>query len=250
MDIYDTDFNVEYKEDESPLTIADQRAHQVIKAKLEENFSEIPILSEEGNHLSYKERTSWKKFWLVDPLDGTKEFIKKNGEFTVNIALIEGEKPVFGVIYAPAMDVLYIGEKNKGAVKIEKASEKQQQWNDIEGCFQHGTTLPIEEQATNKVRVVASRSHMSEETEQFIKKLENEYDEVETISAGSSLKLCLVAEGKADFYPRYAPTMEWDTGAGHAIVECAGGKVTVADEDKPLVYNKENLKNPWFLAER
>ncbi|WP_158738678.1 3'(2'),5'-bisphosphate nucleotidase CysQ [Alteribacillus sp. YIM 98480] len=245
MNIYQTDFNVAYKEDESPLTIADERAHYIIKTKLEQKYPHIPILSEEGNHLSYDKRASWEKFWLVDPLDGTKEFIKKNGEFTVNIALIEGETPVFGVIYAPAMDMLYAGDKDKGAVKIEKASHNK----NINTLFEHGTVLPVSTQNDQKVSVVASRSHMSEETKQFIQKLEKEYDEVETISAGSSLKLCLVAEGKADFYPRYAPTMEWDTGAGHAIVEAAGGIVTNVEEKKPLVYNKKELKNPWFLAQ-
>ncbi|MFB4162358.1 3'(2'),5'-bisphosphate nucleotidase CysQ [Alteribacillus sp. JSM 102045] len=244
MTIYKTDFDVAYKEDESPLTTADKRAHTVIKAKLERSFPDISILSEEGNHLSYDNRASWDKFWLVDPLDGTKEFIKKNGEFTVNIALIEGESPVFGVIYAPALDVLYVGEKNKGAVKIEKAS----QVDNLNKVFENGTKLPVPAQNDNNIRVIASRSHMSEETKQFIQKLTKEYDEVETISAGSSLKLCLIAEGKADFYPRYAPTMEWDTAAGHAIVEAAGGKVTTAEDGKPILYNKKELKNPWFLA--
>ncbi|MFB5663405.1 3'(2'),5'-bisphosphate nucleotidase CysQ [Alteribacillus sp. HJP-4] len=247
MDVYETDFQVEYKEDESPLTIADKRAHLVIKEVLEAEYSEIPILSEEGEHLPYSERASWKEFWLVDPLDGTKEFIKKNDEFTVNIALIRDGKPVFGVIYAPALDMLYVGDESRGAIKIEEADGKY--FTSLAEIFNTGVKLPEAGALINKVRVVASRSHMSEETSHFIKELENSA-EVETVSAGSSLKLCLVAEGSADYYPRFAPTMEWDTGAGQAIVEAAGGKVTVAGEEKTLIYNKENLKNPWFLAVR
>ncbi|WP_028783978.1 3'(2'),5'-bisphosphate nucleotidase CysQ [Thalassobacillus devorans] len=241
MKIYNTDFEVEYKEDESPLTLADQRSHEIIKEVLQTNYPDIPILSEEGKHLPYEERKQWKEFWLVDPIDGTKEFIKKNGEFTVNIALIRDGKPVMGVVYAPALDELYTAVEGKGAFKATKALEAE---------VNKANKLPLQDSDSTIARVVASRSHMSEETKEFIKELEKEYDKVETISAGSSLKLCLIAEGKADYYPRYAPTMEWDTGAGQAIVELSGGTVNVAEEQKPLVYNKEVLKNPWFLARR
>lgn len=243
MKIYRTDFEVEYKEDESPLTIADQSSHEIIKEALKKNFPEIPILSEEGSHLSYEERKEWKEFWLVDPIDGTKEFIKKNDEFTVNIALIREGKPVLGVVYAPALDNLYVADEEQGAYKVTGVLSSDD--------FQANTTkLPLEESSDKLARVVASRSHMSEETEAFINQLKESYGEVETISAGSSLKLCLVAEGKADYYPRYAPTMEWDTGAGQAIVELSGGKVVIANENQPLTYNKEDLRNPWFLARR
>ncbi|GGF22742.1 3'(2'),5'-bisphosphate nucleotidase CysQ [Halobacillus andaensis] len=245
MKIYETDFEVEYKEDESPLTIADQRSHEVIKKSLEDHYPGIPILSEEGKHLSYAERKQWKEFWLVDPIDGTKEFIKKNGEFTVNIALIRDGKPIKGVVYAPALDNLYVAEEGKGAYKVSSVLT-----NSTDDYSLNAELLPIEPPNTKVAKVVASRSHMSEETKAFIENLENKYEKVETISAGSSLKLCLVAEGKADFYPRYAPTMEWDTGAGQAIVELSGGKVDIANDDTPLVYNKENLRNPWFLARR
>ncbi|WP_406944923.1 3'(2'),5'-bisphosphate nucleotidase CysQ [Halobacillus sp. SY10] len=243
MKIYETDFEVEYKEDESPLTVADQRSHEIIKEALQKNFPEIPILSEEGSHLSYEERKAWKEFWLVDPIDGTKEFIKKNGEFTVNIALIREGKPVFGVVYAPALDDLYVANEEQGAYKVKGLLSS----DDVQA---YKTKLPLEKSSDKVARVIASRSHMSEETEAFINQLKETYDEVETISAGSSLKLCLVAEGKADYYPRYAPTMEWDTGAGQAIVELSGGKVDIANENSPLTYNKKNLRNPWFLARR
>ncbi|WP_181346826.1 3'(2'),5'-bisphosphate nucleotidase CysQ [Thalassobacillus sp. CUG 92003] len=242
MKIYDTDFDVEYKEDESPLTIADQRSHDVIKARLQQHTPEIPILSEEGQHLPYEERKEWKEFWLVDPIDGTKEFIKKNGEFTVNIALVRNGKPVSGVIYAPALDTLYVGEEGKGAYKVQSVLGESE-----ERALE---PLPLSRQDTQTIRVVASRSHMSDETEAFISELEDQYDRVETVSAGSSLKLCLIAEGVADYYPRYAPTMEWDTGAGQAIVECSGGIVNVAEEETPLLYNKPDLLNPWFVASR
>ncbi|WP_082232896.1 3'(2'),5'-bisphosphate nucleotidase CysQ [Halobacillus massiliensis] len=243
MAIYETDFEVEYKEDESPLTIADQRSHEVIKQSLEENYPDIPILSEEGRHLTYEERKQWKEFWLVDPIDGTKEFIKKNGEFTVNIALIRDGKPVKGVVYAPALDDLYVAEEGKGAYKVSSVLS-----NTRKDYSLNAESLPLEKPNSHVAKVVASRSHMSDETKAFIEDLEDKYEKVETISAGSSLKLCLVAEGKADFYPRYAPTMEWDTGAGQAIVEASGGKVKVSGENTSLTYNKKNLINPWFLA--
>ncbi|WP_085522303.1 3'(2'),5'-bisphosphate nucleotidase CysQ [Tuberibacillus sp. Marseille-P3662] len=251
LDVYHSDdFNVETKADESPLTLADRKSHQMIVSQLEMSFSDIPILSEEGHDMTYDERSSWQQFWLVDPLDGTKEFIKKNDEFTVNIALIDHDTPVLGVIYAPALDILYVAKKGYGAYKVEQISDARDERLVSEtDIATNGTPLP---NATERdaVKVVASRSHMSPETEAFINDLEQEYDTVEMTSAGSSLKLCLVAEGEADYYPRYAPTMEWDTGAGHAIVAISGGTVLRTDNDEPLMYNKEHLKNPWFLAKR
>ncbi|WP_037986048.1 3'(2'),5'-bisphosphate nucleotidase CysQ [Thalassobacillus devorans] len=248
MKIYQTDFDVEYKEDESPLTIADMKSHEVIQKALKENYPEIPILSEEGKNIAYEERSAWEKFWLVDPIDGTKEFIKKNDEFTVNIALIEQGKPVFGVIYAPALDTFYVGQQSKGSYKLENAEAYVNSLENLEDFYSKSVVLPLQDKQPNQVKVVASRSHMSKETEEFIEGLKRDYKQVETLSAGSSLKLCLVAEGAADFYPRYAPTMEWDTGAGQAIVEHAGGQVTIAGGSNPLRYNKEDLRNPWFLA--
>lgn len=244
MDVYSGDMEVEHKDDDSPLTIADKRAHQIIAAGLEKLDADIPVLSEEGNIASYEERKNWKKFWLVDPLDGTKEFIKKNGEFTVNIALIEDSFPVLGIIYAPALDTLYIGAGEKGAVKIAQASNRgfasfDEMWSMGEIISALSPEGPAE--------VVASRSHMNEETEAFINELKETHDPVNVVSAGSSLKFCLVAEGQAHFYPRYAPTMEWDTAAGQAVVEAAGGSV-LDDSKNRFAYNKENLKNGWFLV--
>jgi len=229
------------KADNSPLTEADVRSHRVIVEGLKSfNF---PILSEEGKDIPYVERREWEKFWLVDPLDGTKEFLKRNGEFTVNIALIKDKTPVLGVVYAPALDLLYYGFKG-GAFKVERASTLS-----LEEIFTKGKSLPLQGGSQGKLRVVASRSHLSEETEEFIEELKKG-KEVELVSVGSSLKLCYVAEGKADVYPRFAPTMEWDTAAGQAVVEASGGKVLDAKSLRPLTYNKESLLNPYFIALR
>ncbi|WP_138419827.1 3'(2'),5'-bisphosphate nucleotidase CysQ [Aquibacillus sediminis] len=247
MDVYAQDFDVEFKEDDSPLTQADQRAHDAIMKGLQDIDSSIPVLSEEGRDIAYSERKHWDRFWLVDPLDGTKEFVKKNGEFTVNIALIEGRYPTMGVIYAPALDVFYFGREGEGAYKLEQASEFD--FNNDEKFIAESVSLP-EKKESDVVNVVASRSHMSEDTEAFINELKQEHHEVDVVSAGSSLKFCLVAEGKANYYPRYAPTMEWDTGAGQAIVEAAGGKVTRYEDNERFYYNREKLLNGWFLVER
>lgn len=243
MEIYDTDFDIEYKNDSSPLTTADNASHHIISGHLE--LTGLPILSEEGKHLSYDERKDWQQFWLVDPLDGTKEFIKKNGEFTVNIALIDHGEPIAGVIYVPVMDVLYVGIENLGAFKLLSTDEFD---GSVEDLRKKAINLP-EIKNENAFKVVASRSHLSAATEAFIDKLKKDHTNIQTVSKGSSLKLCLIAEGAADIYPRFAPTMEWDTGAGHAIVNAAGGRVVLAeDENMALTYNKENLLNPWFIA--
>jgi 3'(2'), 5'-bisphosphate nucleotidase len=245
--VYAQDFDVEFKDDDSPLTQADKRAHESIMKGLNAIDPNIPVLSEEGREIPYSERKQWGHFWLVDPLDGTKEFIKKNGEFTVNIALIKGKYPSIGIIYAPALDVFYFGRVGEGAYKLENAS--QVEIANEEELIQKSVRLP-EIEDRHVTRAVASRSHMSEETEAFIKELEAAHGEVEVVSSGSSLKFCLVAEGKADYYPRYAPTMEWDTGAGQAIVEAAGGKVTRHEDNERFYYNREDLLNGWFLVER
>ncbi|NDI35414.1 3'(2'),5'-bisphosphate nucleotidase CysQ [Chengkuizengella sediminis] len=245
LEVYDQDFDVEYKEADSPLTQADKRAHESIMKGLNAIDPSIPVLSEEGREIPYSERREWSHFWLVDPLDGTKEFIKKNGEFTVNIAFIEGKYPSIGIIYAPVLDVFYFGRVEGGAYKLENASNAEIE--NEEELIQKSVRLP-EIEDHHVTRAVASRSHMSEETEEFIKELEAKIGEVEVVSSGSSLKFCLVAEGKADFYPRYAPTMEWDTGAGQAIVEAAGGKVTRYEDNERFYYNREDLLNGWFLA--
>lgn len=245
MAMYGQELAVEAKADESPLTVADQRSHQLIESRLKSAYPDIPVLSEEGSEVSYEERRTWKRFWLVDPLDGTKEFIKRNGEFTVNIALIEGTYPVLGAIYVPATDVFYYGEKQDGAFKLEDASAVEFK-NTME---LHEKSMPLwVRKAEDPIRVVASRSHMSVETQDFIEHLKKGGKAVETAAAGSSLKFCLVAEGLADYYPRFAPTMEWDTAAGQAIVEAAGGTVRNSEDQSRFSYNQESLKNDWFLA--
>ena len=226
------DFGVEKKSDNSPLTLADKASHVCIMRYLQETG--IPVLSEEGLHLPYKERKEWKRLWIVDPLDGTKEFIKKNGEFTVNIALVEDSTPVLGVVYIPATGVIYYGLRGEGA------------WKQSVG--EALVRIPILASRKNFV-VVASRSHMSPETEAYIDEVRRQHPDVELISSGSSIKICLVAEGTADSYPRFAPTMEWDTAAGDAIARAAGKQVVDVQTGSPLVYNKKDLHNPWFLVE-
>jgi 3'(2'), 5'-bisphosphate nucleotidase len=234
---YNSDFGVEFKSDNSPITLADKRAHEVIVEHLIP--TNIPILSEEGKTISFDERKNRELFWLVDPLDGTKEFIKRNNEFTVNIALIEGQTPIAGVVYVPVTKVLYWADQN-GSFKA-KVSGENNLLNDIE-------KLPISSERENFV-IVCSKSHMNRETEEFISSIDTKGKAIEMVSKGSSLKLCMVAEGNADIYPRLGPTMEWDTAAGHAIVIFAGKQVYQFENKKPLIYNKENLLNPWFVVE-
>jgi len=231
MQVYNQDFEVEYKQDSSPLTLADKEANNIIENGLNKLSVSFPILSEEGKETSYEDRKNWEYFWLVDPLDGTKEFVKKNGEFTVNIALIYKDTPVLGVVYAPALDVCYWSKQGKGA-------------------FKDGQKLPLKTaDQRNTYKVVASRSHMSDETQAFIDAIDTD-KEKELISIGSSLKICLVAEGEADIYPRLGPTMEWDTGAAHAILSEAG-KILYKYENNKYTqhkYNKKTLLNCWFIV--
>jgi len=243
LEIYDRDFKIEIKDDShsSPLTEADTAAHNVICEALKN--TDIPILSEESKELEYADRENWSVFWLVDPLDGTKEFIKHNGEFTVNIALIENGKPTFGVVYAPVLDVLYVGDEILGAYKVIGASKS---WDNIQeiSCKEVGS----------KLEVIASRSHLNDKTKDFVSSISDDFDDVDFVSKGSSLKLCMVADGSADVYPRIAPTMEWDTAAAHAVVSAAGGHVLQFSSkaaigiDHPLVYNKPDLLNPYFIV--
>jgi 3'(2'), 5'-bisphosphate nucleotidase len=230
MAVYAGDHAVEFKDDQSPLTAADRAAHEVIVAGLKDMSPDIPILSEEGKDVPFTERQHWSRFWLVDPLDGTKEFIKRNGEFTVNIALIERGAAVAGVVYVPAQDRLYAGVTGVGA--FVRAGD---------GVSAPICVRPADPEAG--LTVVMSRSHPSPDLDEYLEGIRV----AEALSVGSSLKLCVVAEGKADLYPRLGPTMEWDTAAGQAVVEAAGGRVlTVAGE--PLRYNKENLLNPHFIV--
>lgn len=244
MNIYAEDFDVEIKSDNSPLTIADKNANTVINSYLVK--TNIPIISEENKQLPYNDRKNWDTCWMVDPLDGTKEFVKRNGEFTVNIALIENKKPVLGVIYVPVTKTLYYGIVSDR--KSYKTQLKSHDFSEVK-LFDPLTEMQTEAIDSSLIKVVGSRSHMSIETEDFIKKLENDGKKVEIVSKGSSLKFCLVAEGNATTYPRFAPTMEWDTAAGHAICSAVGLKVNKVTRDKELEYNKENLLNPFFIVE-
>lgn len=228
LEVYATDFDVARKEDRSPLTEADTRSHQIISRALTEHYPEIPVLSEEGKEIDYSKRSNWSRFWLVDPLDGTKEFVKRNGEFTVNIALIENHTPIWGVIYIPVPDVLYLADVSKGAWEIKNGEQRK---------------LKVHPPQSDRVRVTKSRSHPSPQLETLLDLLPG----YEVITRGSSLKFCAVAAGEADFYPRLGPTWEWDTAAGQAIVNAAGG-VMVDFNGKPLTYNKTDLLNGPYLV--
>ena len=245
MEVYSkADFHVDMKADDSPLTDADRKAHQIIVAALES--TPVPILSEEGRNIPYGERKGWDRLWIVDPLDGTKEFIKRNGEFTVNIALVRKCEPVFGVIYAPVLKRLYFGGRDLNAYGCTLEMEDLPDDPDelIEACDK----LPLPVSRSSYV-IMGSRSHGTPELEAFVEAKRREMDAVEFISAGSSLKICRVAEGVADIYPRLGPTMEWDTAAGQAIAEGAGRSVTVWETGVPLMYNREDLLNPWFVVQ-
>ncbi|NUM51938.1 MAG: 3'(2'),5'-bisphosphate nucleotidase CysQ [Flavobacteriales bacterium] len=246
LKVYNTSFAVEYKTDESPLTEADKNAHTAIMKNL--SVTNIPMLSEEGKNIPYVERISWKQLWMVDPLDGTKEFVKRNGEFTVNIALIENNYPILGVIYVPVKKELYFANSEIGAFKYSTEDIENM---DIPSILTKAEKLPLSSfnSPLSTFKIVASRSHMSTETEAFIKEMETKHKNIELVSMGSSLKICLVAEGSANVYPRFAPTMEWDTAAGHAIAECAGCKFIDYTTQQRMRYNKDNLLNSWFVVE-
>ncbi|MEP2024998.1 MAG: 3'(2'),5'-bisphosphate nucleotidase CysQ [Reichenbachiella sp.] len=229
LEIYESgDFSIEAKSDDSPLTKADKASHLAIVAELEK--TNLPILSEEGRDIPFEERKDWEYFWMIDPLDGTKEFIKRNGEFTVNIALIHNGRPILGVVQVPVQNKLYYSTTEQGAF-LEGETQNKIQANSIK-------------MNDSSLKIVASRSHLNDDTKQFM----DQFDQPEIVSMGSSLKLIAVAEGKADLYPRYAPTMEWDTAAAHAIVIEAGGTVTIKDSNEPVQYNKPDLLNPHFLV--
>lgn len=249
LEVYETPFKVSYKSDKSPVTQADKKANAVIEKMLEPTG--IPALTEEGNELPFNIRKELVYLWIVDPLDGTKEFVKRNGEFTVNIALVENGKPVIGVIYSPVMKDLYFAAKGIGAYKTNRHkvielhnSGKAIQLNELIAI---SDKLPFPAVPKNYT-VVASRSHLSSELYQYIKKLEWEKGKVDLINTGSSIKMCLVAEGSAQEYPRFGDTMEWDTCAGQCIVEEAGGILVDMQTKLPVQYNRENLRNPSFLA--
>lgn len=247
MKIYvdtENDIQVEKKADNSPVTNADKAANELITQAL--SVTSFPILSEEGLQTTYDKRKSWTSFWMVDPLDGTKEFIKRNGEFTVNIALIKDRVPVLGVIYVPVRKELYFATDSLGAFKVESADFVNQfSYNEIRN---NAKRLPLRLPHHQGIVVVSSRSHKTEYCIDFINNLKKQGQPVTEMNSGSSLKICMVAEGTADIYPRFAPSMEWDTAAGQAIARAAGCEVYHVDEKTPLIYNKENLLNPWFIV--
>ncbi len=234
LEVYqNSDFQVEVKGDGSPLTLADKRAHFLIESELARLTPDIPVLSEESTSIAFEARRSWSRFWLVDPLDGTKEFVKRNGEFTVNIALIDNGKPVMGVVHTPVKKTSHFAQHGVGAFKAAPDQSPRQ--------------ISVRPLNRDNVVMVASRSHAGEAVDTYRSNLLNQVERVQIVSMGSSLKLCLVAEGTADIYPRLGPTSEWDTAAAHCVLESAGGSVIRLD-GTVLVYNKENILNPWFLA--
>lgn len=250
--VYGTAFSTEHKADNSPLTEADKRAHSAIVRALARTG--LPVLSEEGKQLAMEERQAWTRYWLVDPLDGTKEFIKRNGEFTVNIALMEQDNkpagplgsatPIAGVLYTPVKDLLYFAWHGGGAYRQASATRFK---GDAYERALSAERLPVQHNRS-AFTIVASRSHPSPETEEFIARMEKEHGAVALTSMGSALKICLVAEGAADAYPRYAPTMEWDTAAGHAIANEAGKRLIDITTNEPMRYNKASLVNNWFIV--
>lgn len=234
LEIYETEFDIEHKDDKTPLTNADLASHHTIIDALAALTPDIPVLSEESAKLPFEERSRWGVYWLVDPLDGTREFIKRNGEFTVNIALIKDHKSILGVIHVPVLDVDYFAYEGGGAFKSEHGGEAQ--------------PITVKAAEDNRIVVAGSRSHGSEEMQKYMKNIAASYAEVDILSMGSSLKFCLVAEGKADLYPRLGLTSEWDTAAAQCIVEQAGGQVTRTDMST-LEYNtKDSLLNPFFFV--
>lgn len=255
MDIYSRpteQWQVEQKADNSPLTLADRRAHRVIAARLRQ--SGLPVLSEEGAHAPYAQRRAWQELWVVDPLDGTKEFIKRNGEFTVNVALVRTGRPVLGVVVAPATGMCYVGSTLGASPRAVRFAVPPTDFPTEEArllaLLSEGEELPLHERRRGgRCVCVVSRSHLSAPTETFIESLRREpWSEVELHPSGSSLKICLVAEGTADVYPRLAPTMEWDTCAGHAVALAAGCRVQQHPGAEELLYNKEDLHNTWFVV--
>ena len=253
LEVYDTAFAVDAKRDRSPITEADRRAHRAVEQSLSQ-AGDLPVLSEEGRLPDYRSRRRWPRFWLVDPLDGTKEFVKHNGEFTVNIALIDRRRPLLGVVYAPVLKLLYFAHRQGGSFKAEGVGPEELS----AGLYPPPVLIPRRPSSfpgriparpqAGRITVMRSRSHHSARLERFLERLRRVYEEVEEIPLGAALKSCAVAEGRADLYLRFGNTMEWDTAAGQAVVEGVGRKVCSYPGRRPLVYNKRSLLNPAFLV--
>lgn len=257
LEVYRSEIEVEYKQDRSPLTVADKRSHEIIVAHLKPTG--IPILSEEGRDIPPAERRRWRRLWIVDPLDGTKEFVKRLDEFTINIALVEDQRPTLAAVFVPVKDVLYFGRIEDGSFRLDDPGAIAALAADaVEGAGRaalermrpQAHRLPVDHAAHTPFVIVGSRSHATPELHAYVEEMRRERGDVRFVSAGSSLKYCLVAEGRADVYPRLGPTMEWDTAAGQVIAEAAGARVVRHDTDEPLRYNKEDLLNPWHIVTR
>ncbi|MGA8282280.1 MAG: 3'(2'),5'-bisphosphate nucleotidase CysQ, partial [Desulfobacterales bacterium] len=258
LEVYHSEFAVEHKADNSPLTRADRKSHELLMAALK-GFH-IPILSEEGREMPYKDRKSWERLWIIDPLDGTKEFIKRNDEFTVNIALVEYGLPKLGVVYVPVKDRLYFAAGNLGAYRLDNplgtdgsdgiGGNDHDPDKTLRRLLKNATRLPAGKRPKKPFIIVGSRSHANPDLKKLVEEKRREHGEVELISAGSSLKICMVAEGLADMYPRLGPTCEWDTAAGQAVAEMAGAKLLDYKTGEPLKYNRPDLLNPWFVVRR
>lgn len=245
MQIYATDFSINYKSDHTPLTLADTQANDIIVKAL--SNTGIPIVSEEGRQIPFHIRENYERYWLVDPLDGTKEFVNRNGEFSVNIALIDQKKPVMGIIYAPVNDLLYFGD-HTGAWRLQHAEGIVKGNSNTDHLKRVSNELPLL-RSDNDFTIVASRSHLNPETTSYINEVKRQHDNIRIVSRGSSLKLCMIAEGLADVYPRFGITSEWDIAAGHALISAAGGKVVALDDQQTaLTYNTEHMENPPFVA--
>ena len=246
MKVYDSKegFDIKVKSDNTPLTIADRLAHNKIKEVLGE--TRIPILSEEGREMLYDERKNWEMFWLVDPLDGTIEFIKGNNEFTVNIALMADNECIGAIVYVPYLGKIYFAEKGCGAMLLEGIKPDADADYGNDDIRQNAKILPLKSTSDGKFRIAVSRSHQTAETEHFVEQMRKNHPEAEVIEQGSSYKFCLMAEGAIDYYPRTTPTYEWDTAAAELVLTESGGSVHSLPDHEPLRYNKENLHNPWF----
>lgn len=244
LSVYNSqEFGIVEKDDKTPLTLADKLSHECITKGLKDLIPELPILSEEGKEIPYEERSKWQYFWLIDPLDGTKEFIKKNGEFTINIALVKGNKPLFGIVSVPVRKEIFFAFEGIGAYKI---NYRNKTFVNNEELLREAQRLPLDGDR-DYIAVVGSRSHRDENTEKYIESLKK-LGNIQVISLGSSYKICYLAEGSADIYPRFGRTMEWDISAGQIILEEAGGTIVNAENSKPLEYNKKSLENPPFIA--
>ena len=251
MQVYGSDFDVALKNDQSPITEADRQAHEILMAQL---GKDIPVLSEEGSEIAYEERKDWNLFWLIDPLDGTKDFVKRNGQFTVNIALIERHRPIAGIVYLPAKEILFFGGQGFGAYRVsgsvlEKIKNSISD-DPLEAALVSAVSLPDPDKmrSSKKIKIVQSLNHVTEREAEFAVRLKEKFPDLDIASAGSSLKFCLVAEGSADLYPRFGPTMEWDTAAGQCVAESSGCEVLGLQDFSPIRYNRRVLLNGFFMV--